>query len=102
MPVVGSHVGGVDLHCETFVDEHCVHAPWSAPLVWQAGVGAEQSASLAHGPHVCVAALQTGVVPPQFALLVHATHAYVVPSSKHTGVAGAQSAFDVHAAHCPP
>jgi hypothetical protein len=51
---------------------------------------------------VWVVVLHTGVRPPQFALLVHSTHTYVVPLSKQTGSAGGHSAFVVHCAHCPP
>ena len=40
------------------------HSP-QAPLVWQAGVAPPHSPSPAHARHVCVAPLQTGVVPEQ-------------------------------------
>jgi hypothetical protein len=55
--------------------------------------------SLAHARHVCVVVLQIGVMPPQFALVTHSTHTFVVPLSKQTGSASGQSAFELHCAH---
>ena len=103
VPVVGSHMAIGPMHCIVSVAEHCVHSPWSGPLVWHTGVGTAQSESLPQGPHVCVATLQTGVVPPQLALLVHCTQTSVVPLSKQTRPAGlpVQSALLAHCAHCP-
>ena len=85
------------------LEEHCVHSPASAPVVWQAGVGAAQSVSCAHAWHWCVVALQTGVVPEQFASLEHCTHASVAASARHTGPVAlpAQSALVAHISHCP-
>ena len=103
VPLGASQTGLGDVHCEVLLDEHCVHAPWSDPLVWHAGVGTLQSASLPHGPQVCVPVLQTGVTPPQFALLVHWTHTLVVPLSKQTGPRGLpmQSALVAQMTHWP-
>ncbi len=37
-PVAVTHTGRcVVVHCAAFVPEHCVHAPVSAPAVWQTG-----------------------------------------------------------------
>ena len=52
-----------------FVTEHWPHAPDA----WQAGVAPLQSTSPPQARQVCVAVLQTGVVPPHWALDVHGT-----------------------------
>ena len=44
-----------------------------APLAWQAGVAPGHSASPAQARQVCVAVLQTGVVPPHWAFDRHGT-----------------------------
>ena len=49
--------------------EHCPQAPDA----WQAGVDPLQSASPAQARQVCVVVLQTGVVPPHWALLRQGT-----------------------------
>lgn len=101
VPLIVLHTGTGPVHCDALPAEHCVHAPASAPEVWQAGVGTAQSPSLAQGPQVCVVVLHTGVVPEQFAFVEHWTHVLVVPVSAHTGVAAGQSVFAPHWAHCP-
>ena len=98
-PWVVSHVGSEPMHCDELVAEHWVHSPLRGPLVWHAGVGTAQSLSAEHGPHVWVVPSQMGVVPEQLALLVHCTHWFVAPVSKHTGVAPEQSVLAAHWAH---
>ena len=53
--------------------EHWPHAPPG----WQAGVAPPHSLSPAHARHVCVAVLQTGVVPLHWALVRHGTQVAV-------------------------
>jgi hypothetical protein len=86
--VQGTHVpadvrqaGVAPAHRVVFVAEH-----WpQAPLPWQAGVALGHSLSEPQARHAWVVVLQTGVVPPQVALLVHGTHVPVVV--KQAGVA---------------
>ena len=64
-----SQAGVAPVHWLPLVAEH-----WAqAPLAWQAGVEPPQSVSEAQARHVCVVVLQTGAVPPHWALEVHGT-----------------------------
>jgi hypothetical protein len=56
-----------------------VHATQVPAL--QAGVGAEQSWSMAHPAHMWVATLQWGVAPEHCASVTHATQEAAVPST---------------------
>jgi hypothetical protein len=69
VPVVVRQTGVAPPHRDTLVAEHCSHAPEG----WQAGVAPPQSPSAAHDRQAWVAVLQTGVVPPHWALDVHGT-----------------------------
>ena len=61
------------LQAEAFVAEH-----WpQAPLAWQAGVVPPHSPSPAQARQACVVVLQTGAVPPHWALEMHGTQVAV-------------------------
>ena len=62
------------MHCPVFVAEHCPQAPDNS----QAGVAPPHSPSLAQDRQAWVVVLQTGVVPPHWALDVHGTQVPVV------------------------
>ncbi|MES1164709.1 MAG: hypothetical protein ABUR63_03040, partial [Verrucomicrobiota bacterium] len=77
-PVSGRHWGLAPPHRAAFAGVHSVHAPASAPVVWQTGrLGSGQlgAPSAAHGTHTCVVTLQFGVTPPQSASPRHPTQA---------------------------
>jgi hypothetical protein len=100
-PLLTTHTGVAEpaTHAVASVAEHCVHSPASGPEVWQAGVGAAQSASLVQGPHVSVVVLQIGDMPEQSELIKQPTHASL--AGLHMGVGSLQSLFDKQATQAP-
>jgi hypothetical protein len=101
VPVVVLQTGSGPLHWPVFVPEHCVHRPFSGPLVWHAGVGTAHCESFVHGPHVHVVVLQMGVAPEQLAFVAHCSHWLVTPVLTQTGSSSVQSLFTAHCAHWP-
>jgi hypothetical protein len=120
-PAAVSHAGVGLMHRVELVAEHWPHAPDP----WHAGVATPHSPSPAHPRHRCVAALHTGVVPEQLALLEHWTHTAAAvsqagvapvhllvfvaehwphaPENWHAGVAPLHSPSQPHARHvCVP
>jgi hypothetical protein len=87
-----SQMGVVPPHRPRFVAEHAPHAP----LDWQAGAVPGHWASDAQGPHVCVDAEQTGVVPEQFEPVRQATQMRGDADVRQYGVAPPQSEFETH------
>jgi hypothetical protein len=122
-----SHLGVVAEVQSPFASQP-THDPAFIPEVAQAGPPGlpAQLALVVHGPHVCVVALHTGVVPPQSVLNSQPTHVPVgksqiavpppqaielvevhwphAPQTSQAGVAGveAQSASDPQALQTPP
>src|SRR5579871_4735263 len=81
------------------VPEHCVHSPIRGPSVWQAGVGAAQSASLVQPEQVWDDIWQMGVIPEQSLCMRQPTQ--VSSAGLHTGVGAMQSLFVRHATQAP-
>ena len=78
-------------------------------LVFVLQVPETQLVPLVHSTQPFVAALQSGVAPPQLELIRQATHADVVPRSLHLGLFPVQAAqpdpqdaSDLHTEQMPP
>jgi hypothetical protein len=91
-----SQMGVAPPHRPMFVAEQALHAPDEAPDVWHAGAVAGHWLSAVHGPQVCVAVAQMGVVPEQFASEKQATQTRGDAVVRQYGVEPLQSEFDVH------
>jgi hypothetical protein len=105
-PVGARQVGSAPEHSVASVAEHCVHAPASGPVSWQAGrAGSGQlgAPSAVHAAQVCVVAEHSGVVPPQSSLPRHATHWPPPPDVSQKGAAAPHRLVSVaeHTAHAP-